>query len=194
MSHLISSESRCVVGLFVCTLLLIGCGKSSNRTAEMTNLPVSNDNTQAKQSSSNAEIDSTHPAMITVTQFMTAMVHGETQTLRSLLTPLARSKGDQYGIPFAPTASQTATFQIGRMVEHGENGVYVYTTLIERDIMGQLESADIIWCVSKVDKEWRIAGAAVALFEGQDKTVINFEDPVATQAALIEAEQQIKRR
>jgi len=133
---------------------------------------------------------SQHPAAVVVENFLTAILCGDNSTIRALLTPLARQKGDEKGIPFSPPASPTASFAVLKTTEQGEFGAYVYTDLADSDGQGGKESAEIIWVVAKTEEGWRVAGAAVSLFEGQDKTVINFEDPDAAQQAIADAETQ----
>jgi hypothetical protein len=125
-----------------------------------------------------------------VSRFMTAILHGESQTIYTLLTPLARQKNKEMGIAFTPQTSHTASFTIDHAVPQGENCVYVHTTLTDLNENGENESAEIVWIVTKNEEGWRIFGAAVALFDGQDKTLLNFEDPEAAQNAISIAEIQ----
>lgn len=165
-------------------VLLIGCGGTQSASSE------SSSPTEAVADVSTPP----HPAASTVHDFMTAMLRGEDEAIRSLLTPTARQKGEEKGIPFAPPASDTATFRVDRTTPQGENGAYVHTTLTDLDEMGRPESAEIIWIVALGSEGWRVAGAAVALFEGQEPTVINFEDPDAAQEAIAAAEAREAQR
>jgi hypothetical protein len=131
-----------------------------------------------------ANADSIHSATDVVSKFMAAMIRGESQTIRMLLTPLARQKGEEKGIPFASEASDTALFTIDKAVPQGENSIYVHTTLTDLNEKSEKESVEIVWIVTKNEEGWRVAGAAVSLLAGQDKTLINFEDPEAAQNAI----------
>jgi hypothetical protein len=125
-----------------------------------------------------------------VSKFMTAMFQGESQTIRALLTPTARQKGEEMGIPFAPKTTHTASFTIDQTIPQGKHCAYVHTTLTDLNEKGEKESVEIVWIVAKHKEGWRISGAAVALFDGQDKTLLNFEDPEAAQNAISAAESQ----
>ena len=168
------------------SLLLSGCGKG-NDTATSTSL-------ESGTAQNPADNGADHPAAQTVTLFLQAMLRGEDVSLRSLLTPLARERGEEQGIPFSPPASDTAVFTIDKTTLQGEIGAYVYTTLTDQDEEGESEAAEIIWIVANTEDGWRVAGAAVALFEGQEKTVINFEDPEAALQAIVQAEEKELKR
>lgn len=134
-------------------------------------------------------------ATVIVTNFLEATLKGDHATLRTLLTPAARQKAMEKALPFAPQACETAKFTVDRAVPEGKIGAYVHSTLHNVDEMGRRESAEIVWIVALCEEGWRIAGAAVSLFEGQEKTVINFEDPEAALQAIADAEKkEIRRR
>ena len=135
------------------------------------------------------------PAAQTVSDFMTAMLRGEDETIRALLTPTARKAGEEQGVPFSPPASDTAAFTIDKTVPSGDSAMLITTTLTDVDpASGQRESAEIVWTVVLTEEGWRISEALVALFEGQPPIRINFEDPEATQKALIDAETKERQK
>ncbi len=155
--------------------LAVGCGtkESSTPSASVTSVSESVD----------------EGASQTVAKFMTAMLRGEDEKIRALLTPKARKVGEEKGVPFSPPASDTATFTIDKFETCGDASVSVSTTLTDVDPEnGQKESSEIVWQVVKTEEGWRVSGALVALFEDQPKIQINFEDPEAAQQAIADAE------
>jgi hypothetical protein len=175
-----------VVGI---SLLFGGCdGKNSSSSQPVGVLSTVTSTTTAD--AGNSDLPEISSATEIVSKFMTAMFQGESQTIRALLTPTARQKGKELGIHFAPQTTHTASFTIDQTIPQGENCVYVHTTLTDLNEKGEKESVEIIWIVAKNQEGWRISGAAVALFDGQDKTLLNFEDPEAAQNAISVAESQ----
>ena len=136
----------------------------------------------------------TSQAVQTVFDFMTAMLRGEDEKIRALLTPTARKAGEEKGIPFTPAASDTATFTIDKTVPNGNTASSVFTTLTDIDPeTNQKESSEIVWTVVQTEEGWRVSGALVSLFDGQPKIHIDFEEPEAAQKALTEAEAKAKQ-
>ena len=178
-----------IVGV-VFILVFSGCKEKETNSPPV---PVHPSNT-ANDSSAQAEPHPEHPAADTARNFFEAIQQGDEVKIRSLLTPLARKKGEENSIPFSPNPSKTAYFTVDQAVPKGEIGAYVHSTLNDVNEQGQKESVEIIWIVARSEEGWRIAGAAVALFEGQEKTVINFEDPEAALKSIADAEQREVRR
>lgn len=178
------------MGLALFLMTMPGCAEkkkeepieSSTRTAAPKPLSFSGGENVAKLETAH------HAAELVVDRFLQAMLRGENKTLRSMLTPTARKQGEEKGIPFSPSPSPTASYSIRTTIPKENIGAYVVSTLTDIDEQGRRESAEIIWVVARTGEGWRIAGAAVALFEGQEKTVINFEDPDAARRAIAEAE------
>ena len=172
--------------LFIlCALLVpvVGCGTKEVPSA------VSEKPTES------APVSASSQAVQTVTDFMAAMLRGEDEKIRTLLTPIARKAGEEKGVPFSPAASDTATFTIDKAVPNGSAAASVFTTLTDIDPeTEQKESSEIVWTVVQTEEGWRVSGALVALFDGQPKIQINFEDPEATQQALAEAEAKAKQK
>ena len=177
---------RLSIIFFLLFAFCIGCGtkESPQPTASV---PMEKSAAQPDASPS--------PAAQTVSDFMTAMLRGEDEKIRALLTPTARKAGEEQGIPFSPPASDTATFTIDKTASSGDTVMLIATTLTDVDpASGQKESAEIIWTVVLTEEGWRVSEALVALFEGQPPIRINFEDPEATQKALIEAETKERQK
>lgn len=169
-----------VFGLFITfPFLLIGCNKQSNTFSEAKLIK--------KQAISYTEQES-HPAIKVCAEFLNALLDEDDTTLRELLTPLARMRNEDLGIPFSSSNNLNATFEMHGITLFDQHGAYVQSTLTNTDEQGEKESVEIVWIVAKTSNGWRIAGAATTLFDGQDKTVLNFEDPEAAKKAIAEAE------
>jgi hypothetical protein len=171
------------MGVIGISLLFGGCGRETISPPQLVGVSstVTSAATPDTENSDSSEIFS---ATEIVSKFMTALLQSESQTIRALLTPIARQKGEERGIPFAPKTTHTASFTIDQTIPQGKNCTYVHTTLTDLNEKGEKESAEIVWIVTKSKEGWRIAGAAVALFDGQDKTLLNFEAPEAAQNAI----------
>ena len=168
--------------LAVSTLAIVGCGKGPAPETTSLNQKIAPGETTEFQDAEKVTRD-----------FLSAMLRGDDAKLRSLLTPLARAKGEEQGIPFSPPASDTASFTINSIDTQGDQGAYVTSTLVDKNPDGENESAEIIWVVAKTNEGWRIAGAAVSLFEGMPPTIINFEDPEAAKKAIADTEADATR-
>lgn len=171
------------IPIFFVLLLMSGCAKQAKDESRAAN-------ERPQRLECPQPLVEEHPAREIVNLFMQALLRGENETVRNLLTPLARQKGREQRIPFTTPPSGTASFQLHGLTLHGSIGAYVQTTLTDLDEQGRTESAEIVWIVAKTNEGWRVAGAAVSLFDGQDKTIINFEDPEASQHAIAQAEVQ----
>lgn len=174
----------------VLTCLLLGVlGGCKDRTAPSTSRP---EPLPAETPASPHEDEGAEDA---TRRFFHAVLAGDEATIRSLLTPEARRRADEQGIPFSPEPSRTASFTLDRAEYRDELGAYVYTTLTDRAPGTGPASTEIVWLVAKTTEGWRVAGAAMTLFDGQEKTVIDFEDPESARAAIAAAERrEIERR
>ena len=136
-----------------------------------------------------------HPAVQTVSGFMTAMLRGEDEKIRVLLTPAARKAGEEKGMPFSPPASDTATFVIDETAVSDDSTASVFTTFTDvNPVSGQKESAEIVWTVARTDEGWRVSRAFVSIYSDQPKVLVDFEDPETTKKALMEAEAKEKQK
>ena len=183
-----------IVSGWVLSVTLIIFGGCSGESTSPPNTPPKVPTPPSTTQGETAASVPSHPSVVVVESFLKAMLRGEDEKIRSLLTPLARKKGEEQGIPFSPEASDTASFSVDQVTPQGEIGAYVHTTLTDTDETGRKEAAEIIWIVAKGEEGWRVAGAAVTLFEGQEKTVINFEEPDVAQQAIAAAERREQQR
>lgn len=182
------------------TTLIVGCRRTEevSPTAQTEPRPLLKiENTPLPESmrlKSDDESLRRHPAELVVERFLEAMFQGQEETVRSYLTATARRKGEKMGIPFSFRPNPSATFTLHGTAVKGDVGAYVQTTLEDVDDQGHRESAEIVWVVASTTEGWRVAGAAVSLFAGQEKTVLSFEDPGAAQQAIDEAIDRERQR
>ena len=134
-----------------------------------------------------------HPAEQTVFDFMTAMLRGDDEKIRTFLTPAARKAGEEEDFPLSCSASDTATFTIDKTVGEGSPIALVSTTWTDVDFDGRKESK-IVWTLVRTNEGWRVSGALVTLYEGQPAIQINFEDSQSIHKILAEAETWEKQR
>lgn len=167
--------------MMLAALLLVGCAKpEENNSQEGTETnETPGDESQGDQASSPEKA---------VEMFLTAVYDGDDEKTFSMVTPLAQKKAKEYGIPYSAQASDTASFEITSTEKPSEDGAYV--TVMMSDInpdTGNEETIKAVCVVSKSGVGWRIAGIATEPFPGEEPLVFNFEDPVATQKAIAEA-------
>lgn len=168
------------VGICISPLFIVGCNTQTPAVSPKTS-------TQKQETAPDPK-NTSHPASQVCTDFLHALLHGDDKTLRGLLTPLARKKNEDLGIIFSSSNSLNASFEVHGTTLFDQHGAYVQSTLTDIDDQGKAESAEIVWIVANTPEGWRIAGAAASLFDGQDKTVLNFENPEIAQQAIAEAE------
>lgn len=135
------------------------------------------------------------PAAQMVESFFNAMLQGDKPRVHALLTPKARNVCAARGLPFAPTPSETTGFSITKARNHEENQCDIVTYWMEKNREGKtMDAGEIVWKAVKTEEGWRIAGAAAVLFEGQEQTVLDFEDPEGMILAISGATQQERNR
>ena len=175
-----------LVGLLGC----IGCGDNDSTAGKTTPMeplvhPALRETTRKTPDAVKAAVE----------LFFAAMLDGDQERIRMLLTPAARTACREKGLPFAPSASRRTMFKVTRQVDQEGTGAYVTTHWSETGADGRMvATGEIIWVVRLTEEGWRIAGAAAALYEGQEPTILNFEDPDAMLRAIAEAERKEQRR
>lgn len=185
--HFTKYWAALLVGIVFCT----GCKDKPENQPEAPKPPAVRSDSEATFTFPESPFDPmTQGADQVAFDFFQAVLGGDEETIRSLLTPRARQRGEEQGIPFSAARSTTATFTLDRTEYRGEQGAYVYSTLTDSDSGGVPSRTEIVWLVAQTPEGWRIAGAATVLFEGQEKTVLDFEDPETTRQAIAAAEQR----
>jgi hypothetical protein len=137
-------------------------------------------------------VDDSTPAS-TTTAFLEAVRTGNDQLAASLLTPKARQRTAEKGMVVAPTASESASYQIHETVNN-EGGVYVPSDWTDVDADGNMHTQRIVWALRKEAEGWRIAGMAAKLFPDRPPVLLNFEEPDDMLRQEQMAEEEIARR
>lgn len=123
-----------------------------------------------------------------VYQFLAALRAGDDAKTEAMFTKLAREQIRQSPYGVMPPASDTATFQLGKVeyVDEEREGARVDATWSDENGDGKRVSDDMLWMVRKEAEGWRIAGAAVTAFPGEPRVLLDFEN-------LKEAIEKLKR-
>jgi hypothetical protein len=119
-----------------------------------------------------------------VYQFLAALRAGDDAKTEAMFTKLAREqiRLSPYGV--MPAASDTATFQLGKVEYLDSDGARVEATWSDEDRDGRRLSDDMLWMVRKEAEGWRIAGAAVTAFPGEPPVLLDFENLKETMEKL----------
>jgi hypothetical protein len=130
------------------------------------------------------------PPEVVTREFLEAVRTGDHLKADSLLTDLAREKTKQVDLVLAPTASQTAKYEVGEVeiMEGQVAHVESFWTDIGDD--GKPKTIPFVWALRLDTNGWRIGGVASKLFDDAPLLLLNFEDPedMLHKQAALEAE------
>jgi len=175
-------------------LTVLGCGKSGEggRGPSAGENDVSPKAASASASAGKIELpappENLNSPEGAVYQFLAALRAGDDAKTEAMFTKLAREQIRQSPYGVMPPASDTATFQIGKVeyVDDEHEGARVEAAWSDEDGDGKRVSDDMLWMVRKEAEGWRIAGAAVTAFPGEPPVLLDFEN-------LKEAIEKLKR-
>lgn len=114
---------------------------------------------------------------VAVFDFLEAVRAGNDEKAGQMLTPLARQKVAEQHMVVAPPGTDTARFDIGRVEPVSDDVARVVINWTDVDESGKPRSDEVAWVLRRTEEGWRIAGAAVPIFDGEPPLVLNFEDP-----------------
>jgi len=117
------------------------------------------------------------PIARVVHDFWEAVRTGDVQAATDLLTPLAIKCISDNDYAFAPPASNTARFQVGRSEQIERDKAIVESIWTDVDADGQPQDEKITLALRLVGGKWRISGMAADLGPNQPPMVMNLEDP-----------------
>ena len=130
------------------------------------------------------------PPEVVTREFLEAVRTGDHVKADSLLTDLAREKTQQVDLVLAPSASQTAKYEVGEVeiMEGQVAHVESFWTDIGED--GMPRTIPFVWALRLDTNGWRIGGVASKLFDDAPLLLLNFEDPedMLHKQAMLEAE------
>jgi hypothetical protein len=165
-------------------LVNVGCGGKSE--APSTEAPKTDTGSQAATD--------TPPPEAAVTEFLTAVKHGDDERSAQMLTKLAREKTAELDLIVAPAGSDTATFKVGQVELVAEDVAHVQCTWTDTGEDGKPRDEQIIWMLRHEPEGWRIAGMATQLFEGELPLLLDFENPQDMLEKERMAQEEIARR
>jgi hypothetical protein len=117
------------------------------------------------------------PPAAAVSEFLEAVRTGNDDKASQMLSAVSRKKLAETGLKVTPPASDTAHFEVGKVEHVSEDGARVDTVWTDLDENGKPKPAHAMWVVRREDGNWRVAGVAATVFDGEPPLLLNFEDP-----------------
>jgi hypothetical protein len=128
--------------------LLAGCGKAP-----------STDTPSATASANSAPNPSTAAVTQAASNFLDAVIKGDTQRAGACLTPQAMQRIIASGKPFAPQGMENATFRVGEVRTPAVDKAFVHCVVTDTT-GGNTQSEDMCCLMKLVGTEWRVSGIA----------------------------------
>jgi hypothetical protein len=147
--------------------ILSGCGQG---TSDGSVAADSTSSTTATAPSSTSEAIA-HAA----SDFLDAVLKGDTQRASARLTPQAIERIIASGIQFQPQGLQTAVFRIGEIRTPAQNQAIVQCVLTDKPSEGKEESEEMCCLMRYVEDDWRVSGIAYGKGTNQPWTLSDFE-------------------
>ena len=183
-----------VWGLAIGFLVAAGCGKSGPTTTDAGAASGSTaQSSSAGTASASAPVAMDDPK-IAVAAFLEALRTGNDEAAMKLLTATARQKAIEAKRSPAPSASETARFELGNVKYVADDGAQVECTWIDLDETGKPHSDRATWVCRKETGGWRVAGVAANVFPGEPPLLLNFEDPAEMQQKQAWLRDEMARR
>jgi hypothetical protein len=149
------------------TSILAGCGKGTSDGSVATS---ANGSATTTASAANTEAIA-HAA----SDFLDAVLKGDTQRASARLTPQAIERIIASGIQFQPQGLQTAVFRIGEIRTPAQNQAIVQCVLTDKPTEGTAESEEMCCLMRYVESDWRVSGIAYGKGANQPWTLSDFE-------------------
>ncbi|NOY30655.1 MAG: hypothetical protein GXP28_10945 [Planctomycetes bacterium] len=112
-----------------------------------------------------------------VAEFLEAVRLGNSESASTKLTPLALQRIKENDMDFAPPASETAQFRVGKVEMFEADKAFVESVWIERDADGQSQDETMTWGLRLTDVGWRISGMAAHMGPDRPPILVDFENP-----------------
>jgi hypothetical protein len=145
--------------------LLTGCGQSASDTAAV---PTTG------PAAGSATVDSAAIARA-ATDFMHAVIKGDSQSSSALLTPQAIERIIATKSQFNPSGLQSATIQLGEIRTPAQDQAIVQFLLTDRSAPSGAEPEEGCCLMKRVASEWRVSGIAYGRGPNQPWTLSDFE-------------------
>ena len=142
---------------------IAGCGKSSTEGAA-----------PAGQSAA-ADSPSTEAIANAASDFLDAVLKGDTQRASARLTPQAMQRIIASGKPFAPPGLSAATFKIGQVRTPQVDKALVLCVITDTSTPIAPRSEEMACILRRVDNDWRVSGIAAWGVPNQSGFTTDFE-------------------
>src|SRR6476620_9332992 len=153
--------------IVLCAVVVAGCSKSDKATSGAT--------AQAGENGSQAD----NPIARAASDWLAAVLKGDTQRASALLTPQAMQRIIASGKQFSPPGLETATFKIGDVKAPSQDQAIVQCVLTDTS-EGTPRSEEMCCLMRRVDNDWRVSGIAYGTAPDQPWTLTNFETGMNT--------------
>jgi hypothetical protein len=176
MKNVFRTDAATYAAMVICFGLIAGCGQSaSNETAGSATGSQTAPNTDA--------------VVRAATDFLDAVLKGDTQRASARLTPQAMQRIIATGKQFAPPGLETASFRIGQ-VRTPTKGQAIVQCILTDNSSAEAMRNEVMCCLMRfVDNDWRVSGIAYAAGPNQQWTLMNFEtgqpSPVPGQPTML---------
>jgi hypothetical protein len=159
---------------FVSFVFVAGCGKDS----------VTDSATEQAASTPPAATTGLAPNTEAVTQaatdFLDAVLKGDTQRASARLTPRSMERIIESGKQFAPPGLETASFRIGQIRMPSANHALVQCILTDTSTPGSPRNEEMCCLLKLVEDDWRVSGIAYGTGGNQPWTLSDFETGKST--------------
>jgi hypothetical protein len=164
-----SRTTRVCAWIVLSLAVVAGCSKSDATSS-----------TSAQTGDSGAQADAnSNPIGRAASEWLTAVLKGDTQRASALLTPQAMQRIIASGKQFAPPGLETATFTLGDVRELSQEQAVVQCILTDTS-GGSANSEEMCCLMRRVDNDWRVSGIAYGTAPNQPWTLTNFETGMNT--------------
>lgn len=182
------SRKQCLALVAMLTLVFGGCGGSQE-----SDQPSGDPSAPAKNGTGDSAASLGATPEAAVQEILEAFRLGDDARTMAILTEKANQEWSARG-GLQPTASDTATFEIGRVEDRGEDGAWVATTWTDMDPQGQPMTEQAVWMVRREAAGWRIQGVAQEVFPDEDPLLLDYEKPDEVAQKLQWVQTEIERR
>ena len=141
-----------------------GCNQSSSTDAAAANSPTNA-----------AASPSTDAIARAASDFLDAVLKGDTQRASARLTPQAMQRIIASGKQFAPPGLETATFHIGEVRAPSQGQAVVQCVLTDTAAGNSPRTEELCCLMRLVDNDWRVSGIAYGSGPDQPWTLSDFE-------------------
>ena len=161
---------RIGVALVLGCVAIAGCGKGSPEAAPSAEVT-------AGIVIKNAADPATNPAARAAADFLDAVIKGDSQRSKALLTPRAIQQIDERSANFAPVGLDNATFKIGEVRTPTESQAIVQCVLTQAAADGKPRVEEMCCLMRLVENEWRVSGIAAGNGPNRAPMILDFENP-----------------